>query len=141
MFYFCAGSRISLNGTTPSRCQSYILLNFLGNEWNLKNGSCLDNAGVDPALSVEGGGRRSLPRGTLTYDFGEGFRINYMKSGKYWSSRMRIVRCSGRIDGGEGCLPRGSVCQEGVHLGECLPGGGLPEGGVCSEGCLPDTLL
>ena len=40
------------------------------------------------------------------------------------SSRMRTVRCSGRLGGGGGVLP-GSVCP-----GECLPGG------VCQVGCV-----
>ena len=39
------------------------------------------------------------------------------------SSRMRIVRCSGRLGGvGEGvCVCPGSVCVGGVSRGVCIP--------------------
>ena len=39
------------------------------------------------------------------------------------SSRMRTVRCSGRLGGGR-----------------CLPKGGLPERCVCPGGCTPPTV-
>ena len=46
------------------------------------------------------------------------------------SSRMRTVRCSGRL---------GGVCLGGVCPGLCvsLEWGVCPEGGVFLEGCLP----
>ena len=84
------------------------------------------------------------------------------------SSRMRTVRCSGRLGRGVGCLPRGCLPKgvlgvsvegclpKGVCLGDvcagwwgCLPRGclcklvglGVSTQGVCLEGSLPDTPL
>ena len=52
------------------------------------------------------------------------------------SSRMRSIRCSGRLEGV--CLERGYVLGGGVSArGGCLPGGCLPRGGCLLEGVHP----
>ena len=49
-----------------------------------------------------------------------------------YSSRMRTVRCSGRLGEGGVSTQTGGVCQEGAL------GGGTSAGGVSAQdGCLP----
>ena len=55
--------------------------------------------------------------------------MNMKKGNIKASSKMRTVRCSGRL--GEGCLPRGGVCLEGV-----CPRGMSAQGGCLARGCL-----
>ena len=57
------------------------------------------------------------------------------------SSRMRTVRCSGRLGGGAVCvgvcLPRGGgVCPRDL-LGGGVSAGGVSAGGSLPRGCLP----
>ena len=59
------------------------------------------------------------------------------------SSRMRTVRCSGRLWGG-GVLPREDLPRGDVCLGGCLPRGVFAHGVVCLGGVVtgpPGALL
>ena len=92
-----------------------------------------------------------------TRRYGQCFLQVHGKFGKYNSTRMHSIRMTmsaavfrlhGRVSTNgvsakRGCLPRegSSVCQGGVHPGECLTQVDVFPGGVCLGGCLPRSCL